>query len=79
MTIVFRFVVKNVHVAALVEPQTPDDDVVHGGRHLPPRVMIAAAFKSHVSDALICVDFDRYSKRENLWEVVISTHQFDPD
>ena len=54
MTIVFRFVVENVHVAALVEPQTSDDDVVHGSRYFPPRVMIAAAFKSHVSDAL-CV------------------------
>ena len=52
MTIVFRLMIENVHLAALIEPKTPDDDVVHGSRHFAPRVMIPTAFEAQVSNAL---------------------------
>ena len=56
MTIVFRLVIENVHIAALIQPKTPDDDVMHRCRHLAPRVMVTTAFEAQVSYALESIE-----------------------
>ena len=40
MAIVLCLVVENVHLAALVQPEATDDDVVHRRRYFAPRIMM---------------------------------------
>jgi hypothetical protein len=47
MALVTGLVVLNGHVAVIVNPQFADDDVMNGGGHLAPSVMVARSEAAH--------------------------------
>lgn len=50
VTLVLGDVVDDLHLPVVVHPQSPYDDVVHGGGDLAPRVVVSGGGKEEVGD-----------------------------